>query len=252
MPKDTRKDKDEDSGRKILEKLQTLERRIKRIEKSLKRKDDDARLVNEDQLFFGLALSIALLLVTLPDFDVSKIFENFGLLIPPVTGILTTKELLIGSLILASGFRYYVTFVQVNQEKQFRVVSVSCLIFPIYWLVFEFTVRGLVTILRNVSVNLVFFAPLIIAIFAVLFGKFVERKWYSNYGKYPPFLSVVFATLALFIIIALELGAAVSLFFPTSESLITVELLVSLAITLVIFFALSSHSFRRVQNWFTR
>jgi len=228
MESSTQKDEDDDSESKILSKLEALDRKIKNIESTLKRAEKSAPLINEDQLFFGLVLSLAVLLVTLPEFDLCTIFANFGFRIENY--YFSTRVFLIGSLMPACGLRYYVTFAQDKQKNKIRAISVGFLLFPIYWLVTDLANRGLGTVLRNQNAAYIFLSPLIVVAFAFVFGRFVEREWYSKYGDYDPLLSLTFAALGLFIIIAYGLSIIVAPFVSFSYPVVILIMLTSLVL----------------------
>jgi len=221
----------------ILKKLRSMEKRIKTIELSLKRIDESSILTTEDQLFFTIAFSFLVLFLTLPDFDVSKVFENLGVAIEPSKGIITTKMVLIMLLILSSIFRYLTVLTKdVLKRNQWRMVSVSFLLSCFYFLVMDLFVRGLTSFLKSINVFLILIAPIGFSIIAVAVGFFIERKWYSHYGYTDgrATSSFIFALLGMTVAIAYYLAMITSLFIPISDVVAMVLLISSVFITALI------------------
>jgi uncharacterized protein YneF (UPF0154 family) len=245
MKNDTQEDDVESKTlRKILSKLENLEKRMKQIEESFKKADETTPLVNEDQLFFGLVLSLALLLVTLPDFDVAIMVESFfG--IPAIITNFSERTILIGSLIVAGGFRYYVTLARENHKSKLRAISVLFLLFPIYWLITELFNRGLGAVLLNENVFLIFLSPVAIIISTLLLGKFIERKWYDKYGIYRPFLSYLFVTYGFIMLLAYSLAGILSTFLSPSPLAISLILIVSIIVPSLIAGIMLGISYRK-------
>jgi hypothetical protein len=214
----------------ILSKLKTSEKRVNEIESYLKDVCKATDFATDDQLFFGLVFSLGLLLIPLPNFDIATLFESFGVTIPTSQSLVSTKILLIALLMLASGARYFVVFAKESKRNIFRVTSVGFLLTAVYLLLMELLLRGLGSILQKVNVTLLYLPPLALSVLAVIIGMFIEKKWVKHYGYNEPHVSLIFALLALTIVVAYDLVIAFSLVIPLSQVAIFVILIVSVFI----------------------
>jgi hypothetical protein len=219
MPK---KEKKKTIEGQILSKLENMEKRfaerISNIETSLKRIDESSILATDDQLFFGFVFSLALLILTLPEFDVCTLFESFGFKIEGTSATITTKNVTVVTLIIASIARYFVTFVKGDVKKnKLRIFSVNFLIASFYMLMLDFFIRGLGSVFGNLHWLLMILAPMLFVFLAVLFGFFVEKKWYQHYyNSHDPVISLTFAFVGLFVLVAYVLSMFVALFITFS------------------------------------
>lgn len=219
--------------RRIQDTLESIEKRIKQIESSLKKIDKTSILTNDDQLFFGMVLSFALLFATIPDFDFCTIFANFGFKITATQGVLSSRVLLFASLIFASATRYYVIYAKDSEKNRFRKLSVGALIFSIYWPITDLIMRGLTGVLGSIYYMLVFVSPIALTFFALPFSA-LERKWYKRYGDSEPIVSLAFAFFGVYVVTSYDLAMFVAVFVPTSAIVQVVIVVAALAITFLI------------------
>lgn len=219
MPK---KDEKKTIEGQILSKLDNMEKRfderISNMEASLKRIVESSNLATDDQMFFGFVFSLALLILTLPEFDVCTLFESFGFKIEGTRAVLTTKDVTVITLIIASIVRYFVTFAQRDVKKnKLRIFSVNCLITSFYLIMMDFFIRGLGNVFANMHWLLIPLAPTLFVFLTVLFGFFVEKKWYQHYyNSHNPVVSLTFAFVGLFVLVAYALSMSVALLIPIS------------------------------------
>ena len=224
----------------ILGKLEDMEKRINErisdLETSLKRIDESSVLATDDQLFFGFVFSLALLILTLPEFDICTLFESFGVTIEGTRGILTTKDLTVITLIIASIVRYFVTFVKGDVKKnRLRIFSVNFLIASFYVLMLDLFIRGLGSVFGNLHWLLMILAPTLFVFLAVLFGFFVEKKWYQHYyNSHDPIISLTFAFVGLFVLVAYVLSMFVTLFITFSGIVPALIFVASLIIVVLV------------------
>lgn len=227
---------EKDSEKRILSKLEAIQKRfnerISTVESSLKKINKSTFLTTEDQLFFGVVITLLILFLELPEFDVCTVFESFRIVVEPTKGIITTKIVLIMLLILSSGFRYLTALVKNDKERnKWRMVSVSFLLSCVYFLIFDLTIRGFATVLTNINVFLIFLSPFTLTFIVLVIGVSVERNWYHVYGYDQPYASLIFGWLGLTILIAYYLGMIVSSFFPISDLITTIILFSSIFFT---------------------
>jgi putative Mn2+ efflux pump MntP len=178
MPKEDDKDTEEK------EILHRFEKRFDKIEASIKKLDKTSIITLEDQFFFGLVFTLLFFVVQLPEVDVTKVFESFGIVIEPFSGFITMKDLLIGLLVLSSASRYITALTKKEENRnKYRKFSVHVLLLGVYVLIFDLTIRGFTAVLINISPFLLFLGPLTFTLITVTIGLLIEQRWYSYYGK---------------------------------------------------------------------
>lgn len=199
-----------------------LVKRIKNIEKKLAEIERESKVGLEDQLFFGLVVSLALFVMTLPLTDLASFFQN-------VIGIKNTtawslsetiRNATIVSLLLSILLRYYGA---VKPHKGARLLSFLCLIVSLDSFLFAF----LPTLTLNLAVEVRTLAfPLShIALFFIYFllGRFVESRLISFYAKRgfvlkryaKPIVSFLFACLSACLYTALIVQLLAIVYFNT-------------------------------------
>lgn len=206
----------------ILSKLKAIEKRLDKrlseVELSLKKIDETSRLTTEDQLFFGIVFTLFVFFLQFPEFDVSTVFENFGATVEPTKGILTTKMVLIGFLVISSGARYLTSLTKDDKKRnKWRVVSVSFLLSCLYFLIFDVFMRGVSAFLKNINVFLLLLSPVALIAISIVIGRLVEKRWNRAYGYEDANASIIFGLLGAAILISYYLAMVVSLFTPISE-----------------------------------
>jgi hypothetical protein len=243
MGKDKNKEnKDGKIEEQFVRALHSLESKVESLEATLKENEKSSNLLNEDQLFFGLVLSLALLLLTIPTFDVSVFFENFGFKIQATEGVISARVFLIAALIFAAGCRYSVALARKDAWKsRLRVYSVALLVFSFYWLIFDLLNRGLRIVLDNVNPYLSPIAPGSSVLFILSFA-IVEKKWYSKYEDYPAYVSFIFAFLSLLILFLEGFGKYVLVLIPSLvDSVRLAMFLLAIGLTSIVSFLLMKH-----------
>jgi len=216
MSKDQAKDKTKDE---IIEKLKDIENKIDRQKK-------ESFASGEDQLFFGVIISLLVLFVTLPINDMALFLQSVFNVKQDIalTNAGYIKYLGIVFFLVSSLTRYCAVVSDHNVSKKFRYASFEAL-----WL-------GLNIIILNITINLITTLSLQIGLsglsitFLILTVIFVgmhllERyilKIYAQKGlilkEYFPFASVVFLAIMFGISVALlvEVGALALGFEPFS------------------------------------
>lgn len=242
MVKRSKQDKENETfENQILKRLDDVEKRINErissVETSLKRIDESSILATDDQLFFGFVFSTALLMLTLPELDISTLFESFGLKIEATHGILTTKDIVFFCLIIASILRYLVIFVkEIAKKNKMRSSSVSFVFASFYMLMMDLFLRGVVNVLKNLHWLLIVFAPVLFILLTVLFSL-LEKKWYQRYYNFSePIVSLAFAFLGLFVVVAYVLSMFITLLIPFSDIVnTTFGIIASIIITVLLY-----------------
>jgi len=188
----------EDEGNKILKKLDEIENRIdeklKKIESSIEKIEKSSVLTTDDQLFFGIVLALLILLFQLPEFDLSAIFKEIGIKVEPSSGFITARWVLISFLFFSSATRYLTTFTENDSTKnKLRMFSVSFLLGCLYFVVADWTIRPLSSLLAQINNFLIVLAPLVLTVVSIVIGHFVEKRWNKIYGgkALPLLLSLV-------------------------------------------------------------
>lgn len=235
--KNSKEDKEEKGSENlILSKLEAIEKRfnerISAVQSSLKKLDKSSFLTTEDQLFFGVVITLLILFLELPEFDVCTVFESFGVVIEPSKGIITTKMILIVLLIISGGARYLTALIKRDKQRNnWRMISVFLLLSCIYFMIFDLTIRGLATVLTNINVFLIFLSPFALTFIVLVIGVSVERNWYHVYGYDQPYASLIFGWIGLAILVAYYLAMIVSFFIPISDPVSVIILFSSIFIT---------------------
>jgi len=218
----SKKEEKETFEGQLLSKLENMEKRfdkrIGKVESSLKKIEKSSGLTTEDQLFFGIVFTLLILFLQLPEFDVCTIFKSFGVVVEPTRGILTAKMVLISLLLFASVARYLTALTNKDTERnKWRLISVSFLLACFYYLITEFTIRGLTAVLININVFLIFLGPIALSVISIVVGFFVEKRWYRAYGDGSPHMSIIFGYIGVTILLAYYLAMIASFFIPISE-----------------------------------
>ncbi len=198
-----------------------LVKRIKKIEKKLAKIERESRVGLEDQLFFGLVVSVALFVVTLNVADMTYLFHNILMVDYNLAVALSEsiKNISIVFLISSAILRYYGA---VKPHKGARLWSFLCLLAS-----FDFFLLFLLPrlTLNEVLVRVRFWAfPLshVLLFFIYLFmGKFIERRMISFYAKRgfvlkrysKPLVSFLFAVISVSLYSSLILQAFLYVYF---------------------------------------
>ena len=220
----------------LLKKIKSLERRLKKIER-------DSRIGLEDQLFFGLVVSITLLLISVRSTELATLFEYLWKL--PIETALSMAEQIrnfgIVSLVSASILRYYGA---VKPHKGARLASFECLIGSFNFFLFIFVPRLLSNVL--VIFELLSFQLALFGLFLVYLtmGLFVEGKILRFYKekklipkKYTePFVSLLFSFMVFGTMVALAVGVILILLnVPVPEFLLFGAYFFSTGVLLVLY-----------------
>jgi len=202
---------EQDEEKEIVKRIKNLEKKISKLEK-------ESRIGLEDQLFFGVVISVALFVITLDLNGLTSFFQSVIKL--SYTDSLqlseTIKNISIAFLISSSVLRYYGA---IRPHKGARLSSFLCLIMGLDFFLILFVVNAL----KGFSIE-VFPFTLPFSLIALLFiylamGKFIERriiKFYAERGlvlkKYTKisFVSYLFADLsfALYCMLATQMVLA--------------------------------------------
>jgi len=200
-----------------------LIKRIKNIEKKLAEIERESKVGLEDQLFFGLIVSLALFVMTLPLTDLASFFQNVIKLENTVAWNLseTIRNTTIVSLLLSILLRYYGA---VKPHKGARLWSFLCLIISLDF--FLLTFLPTLTLNLAVEVRAVAFPLSHIALFFIytLLGKFVESRiilFYARRGfvlkRYAkPIVSFLFASLSACVYMTSVVQLLALIFFNVS------------------------------------
>lgn len=232
----SKKEEKETVEGQILSKLKAIEKRfdkrLSEVESSLKKIDESSKLTTEDQLFFGVVFTLFIFFLQFPEFDVSTVFENFGVIVEPTKGILTTKMVLMGFLVISCGARYLTTLIKDDTKRNmWRVVSTSFLLSCLYYLIFDLTIRGLSAFLTNINVFLIFLSPVALIVISIVIGRLVEKRWNRAYGYEDANASFIWGLIGVTILIAYYLAMVTSLFIPISELVASIILIGSVFVT---------------------
>jgi hypothetical protein len=231
----------------ILRKLENIEKqlneKIRNIEASLERINESSTLITDDQLFFGFVFSLALLILTLPAFDVSTLFESFGFEIREASGIATTKDVIVILLIVASVLRYVVTFSKEPKRKnQLRIFSVNLVLGSFYLLISDFFLRGLGDLFLKQNPFLVILAPTLLVVFSISFGLLVEKRWYQYYSpsyvsktSQKPQVSFAFAFVGIFVVLLYSFAILADCFITSSFNNVLLVLGISTISSIILF-----------------
>ena len=222
MGRRSKKDEKETVEGQILSKLKAIEKRfderLSKVESSLKKIDESSKLTTEDQLFFGIVFTLFIFFLQFPEFDLCTVFENFGVIVEPAKGILTTKMVLMLFLVISSGARYLTALTKDDTKRnKCRAVSISFLLSCFYYLIFDLTIRGLTAFLKDINVFLIFLSPVALTVISIVIGRLVEKRWNRVYGYEGASASFVWGLIGVAILIAYYLAMVMSLFIPISE-----------------------------------
>lgn len=232
----SKKEKKETVEGQILAKLKAIEKRfdkrLGKVESSLKKINESSKLTTEDQLFFGVVFTLFIFFFQFPEFDLCTVFENLGVIVEPTKGILTTKMVLILFLVFSGGARYLTALTKDDiKRNKWRVVSISFLLSCFYFLIFDLTIRGLTAFLKNINVFLIFLGPVSLTVISIIIGHLVEKRWKRVYGYEEANASLVWGFTGVTLLIAYYLAMVVSLFIPISELVALIILIGSVFVT---------------------
>lgn len=201
-----------------------------------------ALMLNEDNFFYGLVISFFVFFLGYPEFDVTSDFlKPYNISVPHFVFI-TTRELFIIFLLLATITRYLTATTQNTKRlTQLRVLSACLLLFVPYFIIFDLCIRGLGGLLVDsgniILVLLVIITPAIQIIITTVFGLLLEKRWYKYYGYDGRFLfgSLLFSYLGLFFIYVYFLAFCFALLGISLE--IIYPATISIILTVLTFFA---------------
>lgn len=202
-----------------------LVKRIRKIEKKLAKIEKESKVGLEDQLFFGLVVSLALFVMTLPLAELSSLFQSVFRLDYTIASDLSEsiRNISIVCLLSSIFLRYYGA---VKPHKGARLWSFLCLLasFDFFLLFFlpkltyglAFEVRAIAFPLSHVALFIMY----------ILMGRFVESKIILFYAKRgfvlkryaKPIVSFLFAVLSGCIYTTLAVQLTALIVFNTSLS----------------------------------
>jgi len=254
MPRRKKAKEDVESSNDVINKLESLEKKIEKISQTLKKSDRTTFVSNEDQLFFSFVFSLALLAITLPALNFSEffslVFQYVGIdFKPPVSPVLDTRIILIALLIAASSIRYLSAASEIQSKKRkattMRIVSVEALFMAFYMLLFELLFRQLSSGLEGIHPDAIYILPVSLLVVCHFLGKRVEQKWLGIYelGRKgtpsKPNASITFFVISASILISSLLAKVLDLLLvgPYALSLYAV---VAILIVVLLFSLISS------------
>jgi len=163
--------------KKLIEKIKELESKIVRLEK-------ESRTGLEDQLFFGVIISLVVFIITLPLTEVTSFFHNFtGFSLDLAS---STAESVRYSgllcLILASATRYYGAVSDPRTSKRFRLHSLLFLIMGWDFFLFIFVVNASLNVAWSLGPMSLPVASIIL-FFTYFLMIFFERKAQNFYAS---------------------------------------------------------------------
>lgn len=181
----------------------TIAKKLEQLRSETSRLERESRIGSEDQLFFGLIVSLALFVVTLPLTDFASFIQLIGKLdyVTAMNLAQSIKNISIVCLILSAILRYYAS---IKPNKGARLFSFLLLLMALdVFLVLFFPILSfnLSIEVRTIAFPLSFFALLVVFL---LMGKFVESKvimFYAERGfllkRYAkPIVSFLFACIS--------------------------------------------------------
>lgn len=183
----------------------------------LEKIDKSSTLSTDDQIFFGFVFTLLIFFLELPEtFDLSSIFTGIGIEVAPSSGLLTPKWVLVSFLLFSSICRYLTTFTKKDINKnRLRSYSVSFLLGCLYFVIADWTIRPLSSLLSKIDNFLIVFSPIVLTVVVIVIGQFVEKRWNKLYGiEVAPSsraVSYVGLSLAVTYYVALFLSLFVSL-----------------------------------------
>jgi len=185
---------------------------LERIEERLRRIERDIKASSEDQIFFALVFSLAVLLVTLPFGDLKQFFQDFSKLTPENSASIAQaiKSGSVVCLVASSAVRYYGIIVgRVRPSKTARALSLEFLMLAWNAFLFSFVVSAVFN-LQIIFGLMTIFVAAIAALIVFIGMTWVERKVLSFYASryfilkrdVTPFASNAFQWLALSLYLA--------------------------------------------------
>ena len=219
---------EQDEEKELVKRIRNLEKKIGKLEK-------ESRIGLEDQLFFSLVFSLALLAIALPSLDVATLFESFGVTLELPTQILSTKVVVIALLIISSALRYRVSILKESSKKRniLRAWSVELLILSFCFLLLDLLIRGLGTFLEKIHFLLLLVPPLLLMISSHFIG-ILERKWVLLYGYKEQLVSLITFGTGLFVLTTYGLTVIVAIFIPYSPLAMGFLFIISFVLTVII------------------
>lgn len=193
--------------------------RKNRTEKILKQMEKSSNLSNDDQLFFGFVFTLLIFVFELPNsIDFSSIFTEMGIEITASSSLISSKWVLISFLLFSSVCRYLTTFTEKEDKKNaLRIGSVSFLLGCPYFIIADWTIRPLSSVLSSIHPIFMVFAPLVLTITSIIIGNYVEKKWNKIYGQEKATTSFVFSYFGLAIAVTYYIALSIALFVPLSH-----------------------------------
>lgn len=203
-----------------------LERKVTKIVR-------ESRIGLEDQLFFSLVFSLALLVITIPSLDIGTLFESFGVKLELPTQILSTQLLMIFLLLISSALRYSVCLLEESSKKgnRLRASSVGLLVFSFYLLLLDLLIRGLGTFLGEINSLLLLLPPALVMVASHFFG-IAEKKWLSIYGYEGQGVSVPIFGLGVFVFTTYGLAYIWGILVPPSLLALVFLFVISFVVTI--------------------
>lgn len=184
----------------------------------LEKIDKSSTLSTDDQLFFGFVFTLLIFFLDLPEsFDFSSIFTGIGIEVAPSSALISSKWVLISFLLFSSVCRYLTTFTEKDDKKNsLRVASVSFLLGCPYFVIADWTIRPLSSVLSGVNPFYMVFAPLILTFTSLVLGNFVEKRWNKIYGQEKAPISFAFSYVGLSLAVTYYVALTIAIFVPLS------------------------------------
>lgn len=199
--------------------------RIKSIEKKINKIDRETSIGLEDQLFFGLIVSMALFFLALPFTESIAFFQNiFQLNYAAASGIAEAmRNIFVLSLICSTALRYYGA---VKPHRDARLWSIMFLLFSFDMFLMNFMQTLTINVFVKVDVIIIPFSYLFLMLLYVLMGKFLEPKLLRFYAKKDsiskryvyPIVSRLFVTLTAIVYCTIAVQVLALVVFRTLTS----------------------------------
>jgi hypothetical protein len=155
---------------------------IKKLEKKIAKLEEESRTSVEDQLFFGVIISLVVFVLELDIPEVVSLFQTAGFTLDTASSIaLGVRNVTLLCLIAASATRYYGVVSGKMKSRTYRLRSLQCLIMAWNFFIFLFTVNALSDIISLGSISLP--VALFIMLVAFLLMKYLEKKILSFYAS---------------------------------------------------------------------
>jgi hypothetical protein len=156
--------------------------RIKKIEKKLAKMDRESKIGLEDQLFFGVVVSLALFFIALPFTELTSLFQNVFLFDSTTALNVATgfRNVFVLFLLSSIALRYYGA---IKPHKGARLWSILCLLFAFDLFLLSVIPAFGFSVSTEMKPIVIPLSYVVLAIIYGVMGKFVEPSIISFYAK---------------------------------------------------------------------